>query len=63
LLIVVIIYLLSINKNIQNNKKKQSNTKNMADLHWINTASKNIEQMDADSLLKAVKVIFDSFKL
>ena len=63
LLIVIIIYLLSINKNIQNNKKKQSNTKNMAEFALDKIQlPRNIEQMDADSLLKATRVIFDSFK-
>jgi hypothetical protein len=63
LLIVIIIYLLSINKNIKNNRNQQSKSKNITEfaLEKIELP-RNIEQMNADSLLKATRVIFDSFK-
>jgi competence protein ComGC len=63
LLIVIIIYLLSINRNIQNTKNRQSITKNMSEFALDNIElPRNIERMDADSLLKATRVIVDSFK-
>jgi hypothetical protein len=63
LLIVIIIYLLSINKSIKNNRNQQSKSKNMAEFALKEIKlPRNIEQMNADSLLKATRVIFDSFK-
>ncbi len=63
LLIVIIVYLLTINKNIQNNKNKQSKANNMGEFGLEQMKlPRNIEQMNPDSLLKATRVIFDSYK-
>lgn len=63
LLIVIIIYLLSINKNVKNNKNKQSKANALGEFGLDKLRlPRNIEQMDADSLLKATRVIFESYK-
>ncbi|WP_368031339.1 hypothetical protein [Arcobacter sp. s6] len=61
LLIVIIVYLLSINKNIKENKQLKPNGMNEIELEKIELP-RNIEQMNPDSLLKATRVIFDSYK-
>jgi competence protein ComGC len=65
LLIIILIYLLTIKKNISNTANKNQVKMNIKlfeyDLNNIKFP-KNIEQMNSDSLTKASKVIFDSYK-
>lgn len=57
LIVIILIYLLSVNKNPTNS----NNNLIKIDLYTIQLP-KNIEQMNTDALLKATKVILDSYK-
>lgn len=61
-LVAVLVYLLSINKNIKKSTVKKSATP----LMYVDISNmqfpKNIESMNSDALFKAIKVIFDSYK-
>lgn len=61
-LLAILIYLLSMNKNI----KKKNAKKSATPLLYVDISTmqfpKNIENMNSDSIHKATKVIFDSYK-
>lgn len=61
LLVIILIYLFTVNKNPTLNVKKNNMDFAEIDLNNIQLP-KNIEQMNSDSLFKASKVIFDSYK-
>lgn len=65
-LIVILIYLLSMNKSMKKSTKKTNIQKNKISLLSLDIDDiqfpKNIENMDLNSLFKASKSIFDSYK-
>lgn len=65
LLLIVLFYLLMMSKDTNNKIKKElpKNNTNRENIDLNNLAfPKNIENMNSDSLFKATKVIFDSYK-